>query len=198
METLEKIEQTKVQKLFGSKTGFVVYLLVVALFFLTVIFVAVQGSRGRLTSRQINGGITSIIILLFVMHLCMLFRSKLNVHMPVYIDIYVLFGSFGHMAGLLLDWYSLGFHWDVILHSTAGVLFGFIGFSFIPLFFGSKDVFSKKRVPIAFALPLQSGFPHLSRFFGKSLSLPSTPYILPSTPNVGWTPTPLIIIEAAD
>jgi hypothetical protein len=158
METLEKAHQSKVQRVFGSKLGFITYLGAVLLFLLVVIFIAIQAPAGRLDSRVLNGGITSLIIMLFVMHLCMFFRVKLKMHMPVYVDIYVLIGSFGHMAGLLLGWYDMGFGWDAILHATAGVLFGFIGFSFIPLFFGKKEVFSKKIINIPFAVMFAIGF----------------------------------------
>ncbi|MCL2630458.1 MAG: hypothetical protein FWD49_02900 [Firmicutes bacterium] len=150
--------EIKVKRFFGSKLGFAMYIALALLFVLTLIFVCVQGTAGRLTARQTNGGITSLIIMLAVMHLSMFFRVKLKFHMPVYIDIYAVFAIFGHMAGLLLGWYEGGWHADTILHGLAGVLFTFIGFSFVPLFAGRKDIISSKHIPKAMCVMVAVGF----------------------------------------
>jgi len=152
MTNTQTQNQKKWLKPFGSVYSFAIYLAAVALFVggLIVVLAAERDNTQFL--------VATLIGMFAVCQVPILLRLALKLKLPLFFDIYIVFGTFGHAAGHIFGWYDAGWHWDKVLHIAAGVSFTLIGFSFVPLIAKNIKVADKKQVSIVFMLLFAIGF----------------------------------------
>jgi len=160
-ETNEIKQTPKWLRPFGSKAGFIVYIIAWGLFilYLTVAILQITGTiqiQGvELSSWQKASYIPLIVGMLVLAHVPMFCRLVFKWRMPFYLDIYAVAGGFGHAAGNIfkfydnLTWNSV-FGWDKVLHFVGGAGWTLIGFSFILLFIGNCDCIRKRQISAFF------------------------------------------------